>query len=198
MIQRSIIVTVPFHTSTMQFHELLLVVLTMPWSTSFPLTCITLGLTNLSRRLSRNGPKKLFHLFGDVLAVPTGTCSESPVPTDVGTLPPTSASVQTLASPQGLSQSKKMTNLGYQRTPSTNPMDKKILKIVINSVTKQLTVKLRMPAEKQKYSTRINLRTSSQHQTPMMCGKAFNKPPSTNRNIHPQNNNPDSVLRQTL
>ena len=65
----------------MQFHELLLVVLTMPWSTSFPHTCKSSSLTNLSKRLSRNGPKKPFYIIKDVLIVLTGPYAAIPVPT---------------------------------------------------------------------------------------------------------------------
>ena len=59
MTRHLIIVTVPFQMSFMQFHELHLVVLTKSWSTSFPHTCKSSSLINLSKRLSRNGPKKL-------------------------------------------------------------------------------------------------------------------------------------------
>ena len=135
MTRHLIIVTVPFQMPYMQFHELLLVVLTMPWSTSFPHTCKSSSLTNLSKRLkkwtqelskrlSRNGPKKPFYLFGDVLIIVTGPCSASPVPTKMSMqtqLPPMSVSVQTLASPQRLSQSMQMTNPGSQMTSNTHP-----------------------------------------------------------------------------
>ena len=130
MTRHLIIVTVPFHMPFMQFHELLLVVLTMPWSASFPHTCKSLSLTNLSERLSRNGPKKSFYLFRDVLIVLTGPCSASPVPTTVSMqtqLPPMSVSVQTPAYPQRLSQSMQMTNPGSQRTSNTNSLQKMML-----------------------------------------------------------------------
>ena len=107
MTRHLIIVTVPFHMPFMQFHELLLVVLTMPWSASFPHTCKSSSLTNLSKRLSRNRPKMLFYHFKDVLIVLTGQCSAIPVPTKMSMqtqLPPMSVSVQTLASPQSLLQ----------------------------------------------------------------------------------------------
>jgi len=127
MTRHLIIVTVPFHMPFMQFHELLLVVLTMPWSASFPHTCKSSSLTNLSERLSRNGPMKSFYLFRDVLIVLTGPCSASPVPTTVSMqtqLPPMSVSVQTPASPQRLSQSMQTTNPGSQRTSNTNSLQK--------------------------------------------------------------------------
>ena len=60
---RSLLLYVPFQMPIMQFHRLLLVILTMPWSTSFPHTCKSSSLTNVTERLSRNGPKKPFHLF---------------------------------------------------------------------------------------------------------------------------------------
>ena len=107
MIRHSIIVTVPFQMPFMQFHELLLVVLTMPWSTSFPHTCKSSSLTNLSKRLSGNGPMEPFYLFRDVLIVLTGPCSASPVPVKMSMktrLLPMSVSVQTPASPQSLLQ----------------------------------------------------------------------------------------------
>ena len=104
-----ITVTVPFQMPFMQFHELLLIVLTMSWSASFPHTCKSSSLTNLSQRLSRNGPMKPFYLFRDVLTVLTGPCSASPVPTKMSMqtqLPLMAVFVQTPASPQRLSHDK--------------------------------------------------------------------------------------------
>ena len=105
MTRHLIIVSVPFQMPFMQFHELLLVVLTTPWSTSFPHTCKSSSLTNLSKKLSRNGPKMPFYIIKDVLTVLTGQCSASSVPTKMSMqtqVPPMSVSVQTPASPQRL------------------------------------------------------------------------------------------------
>ena len=110
-----------------QFHQLLLVILTTPLSTSFPHTCKSSSLTNLSKRLSRNGPMKPFYLFRDVLILLTGPCSASPVTTKMSMQtrsPPMSVSVQTPASPQRLSQSMQMTNPSSQKTSNTNSLQK--------------------------------------------------------------------------
>ena len=198
MTRHLIIVAVPFQMPFMQFHELLLVALTMPWSTSFPHTCKSSSLTNLSKRLSGNGPMEPFYLFRDVLIVLTGPCSASPVPTKMSMqtqLPPMSVSVQTPASPQRLSQSMQMTNPGSQRTSNTNSLQKMMLsRTVIKTSTKQLNIKLRRLSEEQKHSTEISLKNSSQHPTAMLCGRASSKSTSINRNQYLQTMTPPSQI----
>ena len=93
----------------------------------------------------------------------------SPVPTKMSMqtqVPPMSVSVQTPASPQGLSQSMQMTNPGSQRTSNTNSLQTMVLsRTVIKTSTKQLNMKLRRLSEEQKHSTEISLENSSQHPT---------------------------------
>ena len=151
-----------------------------------PTYFLSSSLTNLSKRLKRNGPKMPFYIISDVLIVLTGPCSASPVPTKMSMhtrLPPMPVSVQTPASPQRLSQSVQMTNPSSQRTSNTNSLQKMMLsRTVIKTSTKQLNIKLRRLSEEQKHSTEISLKNSSQHPTAMLCGMASSKSPSINRN----------------
>ena len=183
----------------MQFHELLLVVLTMPWSTSFPHTCKSSSLTNLSKRLSRNGPKKPFYTFQAVLIVLTGPCSASLSCANQDEYADTVTSyvsfLQTPAFPQRLSQSMQMTNPGSQRTSNTNSLPKMMLsRTVIKTSTKQLNMKLRRLSEEQNHSTEISLKNSSQHPIAMLCGRASSESPSINRNQHLLTMTPPSQL----
>ena len=182
----------------MQFHKILLVVLTMLWSTSFPHTCKSSSLTNLSKRLSRNGPKKPFYLFRDVLIVLTGSCSASPVPAKMSMqtqLPPISVSVQTPASPLRLSQSMQMTNPGSQRTSNTNSLQKDYaFKNSDKNQYKAAKYEAEKAIRRAKAQYRNKLENSSQHPTAMLCGRASSKSPSINRNQHLQTMTPPSQI----
>ena len=153
---RSLLLYVPFQMSIMQFHRLLLVVLIMPWSTSFPHTwCKSSILTNVSERLSRNGPKKPFHLFRDVLIALPGPCSVIPVLTKM--------SMQTVTSYisfciDSCSPSKTVTIYANDKPWFSKDIKHKfIARTLIKASTKQLNMKLRRLSEEQKHSTKINL-----------------------------------------
>ena len=67
-------------------------------------------------------------------------------------------------------------------------------RIVIKTSTNQINTKLRRLSEEQKHNTEINFKRSSQHQTAMLCGRAFSKLPSINRNLHLQTMTPPSQI----
>ena len=53
----------------------------------------------------------------------------------------------------------------------------------MKSSTKQLNMKPEILTEEQKHSAEISLKNSSQHSTAILCGRAFSKSPSINRNL---------------
>ena len=96
---------------------------------------------------------------------------------------PSNSALQTFSSHQRLS---RYTNdiPWYLKISSTTLMQENdAFNKVMKSSTKQLNMKPEILTEEQKHSAEISLKNSSQHSTAILCGRAFSKSPSINRNL---------------
>ena len=146
---RSLLLYVPFQMPIMQFHRLLLVILTMPWSTSFPHTCKSSSLTNVTERLSRNGPKKPFHLFEQgcfdctAWAMLSESCADQDEYADAHTCQFLYRLLHPLKDCHNLCKWQTLVLKGHQTQIHCKNSDK--------TSTKQLNMKLRRLSEEQKH-----------------------------------------------